>query len=62
MRRRSCRLCGEYLPDDVGELRTDGPCGLERPEPGPVAAEVLQSREDRAFAVNMLRSERQALG
>ena len=62
VRRRSCRLCGEYLPDDAGELRTACPRCVERPEPGSVAADVLQSREDRAFAVNMLWQERQAQG
>ena len=62
VRRRSCRICGEYLPDDAGELRTACPRCVERPEPGTAAADVLQSREDRAFAVNMLRQERRDQG
>ena len=62
VRQRSCRICGEYLPDDAGELRTACPRCVERPEPGTAAADVLQSREDRAFAVNMLRQERRDQG
>ena len=62
VRQRSCRICGEYLPDDAAELRTACPRCVERPEPGSAAADVLQSREDRAFAVNMLRQERRDQG